>query len=472
MIGDNIRDLRPNLVGTLQWKGDTWVDPPYKVAAGMCSYFGTYQVREVSKGFLPCPLPISYGFVHPIRSARFRKITGVDSPNPISECRTAINAYGPGSYLEIRIPHLWSVSSGPVPTSVPVETLPAALFNTANTMAQSRVSLSGWEGAVEMAELPETIAFMGKPHASMDRVLSGFNDKVEITYNRNVRASSKRYHTKQQKSWDKAQAIMQTWLAGRYAVNPLVMSTMDIAETLAGKMQGLQRVFTAKGGKSQTFHSTGASASTMARGWPLLLTLSFQYRRWEEQQCSVVIRYYPNCNNPDVVELSRWGLSPTMALDALYEATPFSFMLDWVTNLGSYLAAIRPKPELKILDACRTDTWKVKTSIYPTSMGYGYYTSKISGGGGIVSDETMIRSIITNVMTAPQLQFRSGGFKMLQALDLAAIVSQPLMSKLSKLTAALKPHEEQLRRKGLLLWEQSLLQSLKARHHQLQVAPP
>lgn len=469
------RDGRPNLVGVMKLTPKTGPATTYNIKADTWGTYGTYQTRTVEKGFKPPILPIRYGFVPALRAAEFHKVVVEErSGQPPSYAKVA-NYDGVGSTYEVWMNHLWTV---PMQMSTLAEkVLPAispAEYSYANTMALSRVSLAGWEAGVDLAELPETYMFLRKPFGSMENALTKFDRRVKINYDRNVRSSAAKFHTRQQKRFDYAEAIMGTWLVGRYAVTPLVRSTLDAAETAAGKFQDLMRVYTAKGGKTVVLPMSETTAgSSFPSSWPSPRGgLTQRVIEMGERKCSVVIRFRPTTVNPDIVELARWGLTPTMLLSMIHEATPFSFMFDWVTNLGQWIKACQPKPELQILDACRTDTWKYTFAIDSTKCGAGYVPNgSITGGRGVMRRNDMKRSIITRTMTAPSLHFRGGGVRLLQAIDAASIASQILLPKLKPFADALSNAAvwDRLRRKGLTSWEQSLLQFLEARPYPLVV---
>lgn len=53
-----------------------------------------------------------------------------------------------------------------------------------------------------------------------------------------------------------------------------------------------------------------------------------------------------------VTPSKSFGLTWTDLPDAAWELTPWSFVVDWFINVGDYIRAITPKPEVRILSAC------------------------------------------------------------------------------------------------------------------------
>lgn len=466
------KDQRPNLLGVMIKTTKANVKTVYPIKADLWGTFGTYQSRTVDKSYRKPILPIEYGFVPALRAAEFHKVVVTERTGTSgTDYAKVVNYDGVGSTLEIYLPTMWTATMLQATNAEKLLTgVSPAEYSYANTMALSRVSLAGWEAGVDLVELPETIMFVTSPLNSMNKSMDRFTREVQSNYETGVRKSAVRFHTKQQRLFDYADSIMSTWLAGRYAVTPLVLSTLDAAETAAGKFKDLMKVYTAKGGKTvQIPMSESLQGSPLPSFWPYQVGLTQRIVEFGERKCSVVIRYRPTTVNPDIVELARWGLSPTQIPSMIYEGTPFSFMVDWVTNLGQWIQACQPKPELQILDACRTDTWKYTFDISTTKSGAGYVSNGLyKGGRGQMRRNDMKRTIITQSMTAPSLHFRSGGIRLLQSLDAAAIAGSILLPKLKPFAKVLQNSQvwERMRRQGLILWEQSLLRSLKGRLHQ------
>lgn len=83
----------------------------------------------------------------------------------------------------------------------------------------------------------------------------------------------------------------------------------------------------------------------------------------------------------DAIKLASLGLSPTQLLSVGWEMIPFSFVADWVVDVGSWLRAWEPKPWILYLGSCvsvKTETTRISSGA-SVGMGYGTKPTQIPG---------------------------------------------------------------------------------------------
>jgi hypothetical protein len=135
----------------------------------------------------------------------------------------------------------------------------------------------------------------------------------------------------------------------------------------------------------------------------------------------------------DAAVLASWGLSPTQVASIIYEATPFSFMLDWAVNLGTWIRAVEPKPHVEVVDIIRTDKWSDIYVLNSVGASYRYgisnNVSRVDGVGYSIRTK-MSRRKETNSFTAPKPQIQRSGETLLQELDVASIFSTSIIRNL------------------------------------------
>lgn len=403
-------------------------------------YQGTTQTIESDqpKGqkLILVPEPITKAFYPPLREVVIDKISVAATP-----LEQKFYLYADGYWLDyydrVGISKLlWfkglDANIPPVPTQ-PMKDL-------AFTMALSRVADSPFMGAVDLGEVRETIDFMKHPFRELGDIFQAMTKKVTkkeellgLSYRYGALGPGKRIRRGVSVSVDKQparlEAIANTWLEYRYAVTPLVYSITGLAETAATQICDLlQNVHSARG--ANTHHEAtayDANADWLDDGY-------MNFRRGSKvtlrstNTAAYVIRYVYYPWMVDAINLARYGISPTQVMSTAFELTKLSFVSGWFVNIGQWLKAMEPKPQVKILDICYTHKYKREVEAIDNGGLYSYYSRipAVPGAKAYHTREYMKRQIVTNTVQAPIPRMRGELLSLSQTLDSIALLSRPI----------------------------------------------
>jgi hypothetical protein len=141
------------------------------------------------------------------------------------------------------------------------------------------------------------------------------------------------------------EAMSDQWLEYRYGINPLAQDMAKAAFLFSqSSKKASNRLRISK-------HKVALSSSSVSQPFvkpvPGFQVTAQLKKEWEhEVTAKVYYRIRPYMD--DAYLLAQLGISPTQIVSLIYELTPFSFVLDWFSNLGSWLHAIEPKPWLEV----------------------------------------------------------------------------------------------------------------------------
>ena len=211
------------------------------------------------------------------------------------------------------------------------------------TKAWANVDESEMLALASLGELPETISFVASVYTRLIRVLYLFK-------RRKIKLMLKR---KFMKPLDFADALANFWLELRYAVRPLAFELEQLQNALAASDQpkrqtarGYHKVVTIDKDES-TFRPAGTYHGMTER---CVITRSSNYRAGVLYSIGL-----------DGVGLgSVFGFD--QPLEAIWELTKLSFVLDWVFNFGDLLASWTPNRNLTPLGS-----WLVEEHVWVTT---------------------------------------------------------------------------------------------------------
>lgn len=279
---------------------------------------------------------------------------------------------------------------------------PALSREVASTAAWAKVAPPDIQSLVELAELPEAIKMFRNAHNEF------------YTRLKQISASSSFIKSGQKLSV----FIASQWLQMRYGFLPILQTLEAIQEMLKG-IENPPRL-TARGYNEVSSSDSGTVAlPVFANAWSRTLT----YQRTTKVSVRAGVLY-------------NWTLSGTNmgagTLDlpeAAWELIPFSFIVDWFFNVGTFLSAIKPVAGTNILSTWTTTrvrssySWSVSSNWIGAS---GYESVQSPSGSGSFILETVTREPSTLV----GLSYIPGSFDRfwtsINFLDALAIIRQML----------------------------------------------
>lgn len=202
------------------------------------------------------------------------------------------------------------------------------LIVSAGTQAASNVDTPVFAGATFLAELRETIHFLRNP-------LGSFNNFL-----RDAKRSKNRTASGRAKVLGKF--IEDNWLSYRFAVRPLVRDIDNAAVAIKQTVHGDQpKRQTARGSATDSESPTVSGVCTDTR-----------YEYTQHTSTTVSVRagvLYEFLRSPDT-----FGVDLKDIPVAMWEAIPYSFVVDRFLNIGSFIEAIQPKAGIRQLAAWTT----------------------------------------------------------------------------------------------------------------------
>lgn len=198
----------------------------------------------------------------------------------------------------------------------------------ANSIARSKLGAHDklqaptTEAGVFMAELSETLAMLKDP-------LKKLRAKTALWYmNGYTEMCAKRI------PWRKA--LADTWLEVRYGILPLISDISSFIELANSKLL-VDRLYRFRG-RSDDCGTLTANPSK----WPTYGQIGYNIRETFTYKNSYMTHLGARLNREGGTKIwERLGLSPFDALRIGYELIPFSFLLDWWIDVGSWLTALR-----------------------------------------------------------------------------------------------------------------------------------
>lgn len=219
------------------------------------------------------------------------------------------------------------------------------------------------------------------------------------------------------------------WLEHRYGWRPLMYDILDASELIQKLMDGaseLQR-------SSLTTSKDGSSVTTKTQ------TAGFGYRDLANQvsgyEVNQGLRYDHIIRKTGRVELRagimiRDAVRSYATVDPIvtgWEIIPFSFVLDWLVNVGDFLTVLSPFSSSEMLHAYRTITTIEETSIastpiprdYSFNSGITQYRAKGAASPTVIGREGWMREPVNKLV--PTIG-RGSGLNILKGLDSLALL--------------------------------------------------
>lgn len=250
------------------------------------------------------------------------------------EFRGSCSGYG---LEKVLAPYLGSYSS-PSPTYEPTLALQKAMAN---------VNAAALQSLVELGELKETVKFLIRPLSSMRDFLESHSWK-RVKEELLVYLKTGTYRGKTGKH--AAQAASSTWLEIRYGLRPLLLSFIEVLELVYEKASppfDPQHIYCAKGSVKEHEVESVTLAKRVFVG-----TGSGYVNYYADVVGKSTIRAYGSVQFRRLREMNPWeklGLTPNHLLEAAWELTRLSFIVDMFYDIGSWISSLRFNPDVTIL---------------------------------------------------------------------------------------------------------------------------
>lgn len=189
-------------------------------------------------------------------------------------------------------------------------------------------------------------------------------------------------------------AFQNNWLAYRYGWLPLIMSANALAEAAVTPLP-------------DHYNVRGAGSAPIERG---IVVTSDKYHQhiivYRKTRC--VIKGQVRVSNPDLANFNQYGL--LNVAQAGWELIPFSFVIDWFTNIGNMLEDVTSFTGLSLSDVSIT---------YHESV-YNHYM-KYASGKSFVGYGVSKRRNLASGLHRPERAFFHNGLNLKRCLDAVAL---------------------------------------------------
>jgi hypothetical protein len=218
------------------------------------------------------------------------------------------------------------------------------------TKAWANMDVSEAQVLASLGELPETIKWVGSIYTRFNKIASMFKKKRLLSMAKKV-------------------DLGDLWLEFRYAVRPLFYEMEQMANAANKAMLPLRQ--TARGhveslSSDETTVKQYGALSYWSVDTKVITTTKAEYRAGVLYQIATDINHLANV----------FGLNKP--LQAMWELTPFSFIVDWFFTIGDTLASWIPNPNLTPLSSWVTETFIVE-SISSHMGSSNTFTTSVKG---------------------------------------------------------------------------------------------
>jgi hypothetical protein len=273
-----------------------------------------------------------------------------------------------------------------------------------------------------LAELHKSVFIIRDSALAIRDLIRDLNTvTAKVGFNPNWSAARKKAWRRKTKK-HAAKAVSKAWLTYRYGVRPIIYDVEKLLNAIMNK-PALRFTATGKITRDQT------TVDDLAFNWST--HLKADGIRTTRHMVNVRAGIICEIPNPFLGLGRHWGADFTSLPGAIWELTPYSFVIDWVIGVGSALNAL-VKP-LRVIEkgrwvVIREDTYSSRTvdlSLRDSYASYDY--TNVSHDSLVWSKRTKTTTRLTDENIGVSAQdlltgFSGSGVDVLKALDALALI--------------------------------------------------
>lgn len=278
--------------------------------------------------------------------------------------------------------------------------------------AFARIVTPDAEVGVMLAEARETLHMFVNPVKTLLKLVNGMVNPATLSTRLRSRTSRVEKYRKT------PGYIRDAWLQTRFGILPLIKDITDLQKVFAkGFKQDLNVLRRASGGTSYD------ESHSMTRTVASCTNFSYEVLDVVDWKTTVTSTMYYNRQ----IYRNPLGLSPYDIPSIIYEMIPYSFVVDWSFNFGTWLRLIQPDPGMRYLgnhvSTKRVGTYhRTLLRGYPTGVGNAYAVPV--EGQYMLTKSQMLRKVNATVPTLPVPNF---GFESLvHGIDSISLIWQKM----------------------------------------------
>ena len=162
------------------------------------------------------------------------------------------------------------------------------------------------------------------------------------------------------------------WLELQFGLLPAWDDTMEIIEEIDNTIEREDKVNFGKGGYRDRQQLVNGRDSTSI--YDAVVHFTYSYERYTTYTSKVYFKHLV-----DMDRMSRMGLTPANLFDVLWEATPWSFVIDWIYGIGDWLHTLQKLPQVHLYGNYVTRVETIKLYARLTHASFVSYTKPANG---------------------------------------------------------------------------------------------
>lgn len=284
------------------------------------------------------------------------------------------------------------------------------------TKAYSKIGKAVIDVGMSLAELPETLAMVKGGFQRLDSLLTPLQRDGGW---RRLAGRTQKAIARLQSDWGKgalnadrigkalfaqSKSLGNYWLTWRYGIRPLIGEISQYIQAFNGLAGDLNHgKFVRVRGKASLSKTSDRVLTNVPYGGPYVSLR-------EETEVSIDSYsgiYFSLIRTNELYDfLERYGFAPHHMPSLAYELMPLSFMLDWFIDVGSWIRAITPVPDAKILGSYTSQ--KIVTTLrrkYTNAVYYGRSPSYADWPTDQQTTETLRRVLGPSVPAMPRFNW-------------------------------------------------------------------
>lgn len=193
------------------------------------------------------------------------------------------------------------------------------------------------------------------------------------------------------------------WLELEFGWRPLVNDCVDLMKTMDTRLAQRPAYCFATGRKKASFSSKKAKVDKVEVSFGLAAWHTQWVDRIDTTEAFAVTGYIFSITNPSISALQQLGLSNAAAL--AWEATPFSFVVDWFVNVGDVIDTMDAWYGKDFVSGYQTYGRITTNKLVPGSSDYSYLPGSGASAHASVTGGTrrlveMQRSVLTSPVSS------------------------------------------------------------------------
>lgn len=205
----------------------------------------------------------------------------------------------------------------------------------------------------------KALAKLNKPDLDVGLILGEFTESLETLRHplsslyplfTDFRRQARSRH-RQKPSQPFSKILSSLWLELNFGIAPILKDIQDVKDFWDNGIEherGILRRHAGSTSRQVISPTVSGTADTY------FSQVTYSANAYASKRVTTHVYFKYNNWAREYERLTSFGVNPFQLLDVAYAITPYSFVVDWFLDIGSWLKAIQPHPQLDILGGCTT----------------------------------------------------------------------------------------------------------------------